>query len=275
MPEPSDVATVEPDRRGAPPETRSLSVIVTAMNEAGNLAPTVANVLAAASPRFADFEIIIIDDGSTDGTSALADRLAAGHPRIAVHHNDGNRGLAYSYRKGIALSSKRFTGWVAGNNIVPRQGLEDLYDRVGQADVVMSYILTDVRGLPRRSLSRMFTLTLNTLFGVRLRYHTGPCVYRTEALQRVRTTAGGSMIVPELLLRMIAEGQSFIQVPLQPQPRTGGKTKTFRVRNVVLVVASVARLFWEIRLLGLTRPRRTRAREVAPCERDPTVGLES
>src|SRR4051812_38133683 len=107
----------------------SLSIIVTAMNEIDNLAPTVENILAAAVPRTSDVEVIIIDDGSTDGTSELADALARADSRITVHHNGSNRGLAFSFQKGISLANKQLTSWVAGNNIVPRKGMEDLYDR--------------------------------------------------------------------------------------------------------------------------------------------------
>lgn len=242
------------------------------MNEIGNLAPTVANVLSAVSPRFADFEIIIVDDGSTDGTSALADRLAAENSHIRVHHNGRNRGLAHSYRTGIALARKRYTGWVAGNNIVPLKGLEALYDRVGQADVVMSYVLTDVRRALRRTVSRLFTTAVNTLFGLRLRYYTGPCVYPTDALQRLRTITDGSVIVPEILLRMVKSARSYVEIPLQPQARTSGKTKTFRLRNVVFVAVSLARLFWEIQVLGRRQHVRAEPVSLAAREHDTAVG---
>jgi dolichol-phosphate mannosyltransferase len=238
--------------------TRSLSVIVTAMNEIGNLAPTVENVLAAAAPRIPDVEVIIIDDGSTDGTSALADALARADPRVVVHHNGRNRGLAYSYMKGIALATRQYTSWVAGNNIVPRKGMEDLYDRVGRVDTVLSYVLTDRRGIFRRSISQSFTVLVNVLFGVRLRYYTGPCVYRTDVLQQLTLTSLGSIIVPEILLRMVKSGLTYVEIPLQPQPRTSGATKTFRLRNVVAVAMSVARLFWDIQIKGARHNQRPR-----------------
>ncbi len=269
-----DATSTAGDGRAAdrPP---TLSVIVTAMNEIGNLAPTVANVLAALSSRFPDFEIIIVDDGSTDGTFELADRLAAENPRIVVHHNGRNRGLADSYRTGIALARKQYTGWVAGNNIVPLQGLHDLYSRVGQVDIVLSYVVTDVRGRVRRLVSRLFTTIVNVLFGVRLRYYTGPCVYRTSALQRLRTTTEGSMVVPEILLRMIKSGQRYVEIPLQPQARTSGRTKTFRLRNVASVAMSLARLFWDIQMLGRRQRRLAEPLELAAREHGTPVVLDN
>jgi glycosyltransferase involved in cell wall biosynthesis len=253
---------VDAARRVMASAARSLSVIVTAMNEIGNLAPTVENVIAAAAPSVSDFEVIVVDDGSTDGTSELADRLARDDSRIRVHHNGQNRGLAYSYRKGIELAAKEYTSWVAGNNIVPRKGLEDLYARVGKVDTVLSYVLTDVRGFMRRAVSRTLTIVVNLMFGVRMRYYTGPCVYRTDVLQRLKCISEGSMIVPEILLRMVKSGLPYIEIPLQPQARASGTTKTFRLRNLIAVAVSLLRLFWDVQILGPRRNRRSKSVEL-------------
>ena len=237
------------------PNAQSVVVLVTAMNEEGNLEATVNNALTAVVPRFSDYEILIIEDGSTDATAQIADRLAAGNPRIRVHHNGANRGLAFSMRKGIELVDKPYMAWVAGNNIVPLKGLEDVYDHVDDADVVLSYVITDVRGLFRRAVSITFTTLVNLLFGLHLKYYTGPWIVRTEVMKRFQTIGQGSMVVPEIPVRLIYGGASYVEVGLQPQPRTAGKTKTFRPSNFVFAATSIAQLFWDVRVVGSRHER--------------------
>jgi glycosyltransferase involved in cell wall biosynthesis len=227
---------------------RSMSVIVTAMNEEGNLRPTVESVTRAVAPRFTRYEIIIIDDGSSDRTPEITAALAAGNPRIRVHRNPRNIGLGRSYQIGIDLAAHEYTSWVAGNNIVSQQALEDIYDRVGERDMVISYILSDVRGVRRRTMSRAFTICMNLLFSQRMHYYTGPCVYRSAVAKRFQMRALGSLFVAELLVRLLRAQQTYVEVGLQPLPRSSGATKTFRLKNIIDVFGSVMRLFWELRV---------------------------
>jgi dolichol-phosphate mannosyltransferase len=235
--------------RDPQPLLRSLSVIVTAMNEEGNLRPTVENVLSVVARQLWDYEILIIDDGSRDRTGAIADELAAVDPRVRVHHHARNLGLHRAYLTGIELATKENIAWVAGNNMIPADALDAIYGRVGAADMILSYPQVDPRRKRRRWVSRTFTMTLNLLFNVRLRYYTGPCVYRAVVAKTLRPITQGSMIVPELVLRLIKAGETYVELPLQPNPRTSGTTKTFRLRNVTSVVRSVIRLFIELQIL--------------------------
>jgi glycosyltransferase involved in cell wall biosynthesis len=252
------------------PRPRSISIVVTAMNEEGNLKSTVNGIVRAVAPRFPIYEIIIVDDGSRDRTASIADELALTNPSIHVQRNVRNRGLAYSYRRGIELATCEFTSWVAGNNLVPAEAFERIYDAVGRRDMVVTFILRDVRGRRRRTLSRAFNRIVNALFGFDLKYYTGPCVYRTDAVKRLRMRTEGSMFVAEVLLRLLNSGQSYEEVGLQPLPRTSGSTKSFRVRNIVNVASSIILLFWELRVKERLVPSHVQP-EVPVAESDRAV----
>ncbi len=251
---------------GATP-ARSISFIVTAMNEEGNLRPTVESVSAALAHRGWGYEIIIVNDGSRDRTGEIADAFAARDAHVRVHHQPRNLGLDRAYLKGIELATKEHIGWVAGNNIIPQPALDAILDRLGQADMILSYPDIDPRRKRRRWVSRSFVILLNTLFGVRLRYYTGPCIYRADVAKRLRPIAHGSMMVPELVLRLIKAGQSYIEVDIHPKRRTAGKTKTFRPSNIVYVGMSVLRLFIDIQVLGLFRRGPAAGHRVQPSDR--------
>jgi dolichol-phosphate mannosyltransferase len=247
----------------------SISVVVTAMNEEGNLESAVGSVVGAVAPRFPVWEVIVVDDGSQDRTAEIALSLAAENPRIRVHRNARNLGLGRSYRIGIDLAGHEYTSWVAGNNLIPQEALERIYDRVGERDMVISYILRDVRDWPRRAISRLFTRGMNLLFSVNMRYYTGPCVYKSAVAKGLPMRAHGSLFVAELLVRLLRSGQSYVEIGLQPLPRSSGATKTFRLKNVIDVFGKVVRLFWELRVRP--QPRIQSQSDVRVSENDPAV----
>lgn len=228
----------------------SISVIITAMNEEGNLESAVDKILRTISSKFSDYELLIINDGSRDRTAEIADRLAAQHSEIRVVHNPINMGLDYSYKKGIELANKKYIAWVAGNDLVPVKAFEDIFEAVGKADTISTYLLNDPRPLPRQITSRLVVHIFNFLFGLRLRYYTGPCVYKSENVKAVKVITKGSAAVAEILIRQVKSNSSHLEIGLHPKMRSSGKTKTFRLKNFINIGKATAQLFWDIRIAG-------------------------
>src|SRR5947209_5922598 len=83
---------------------QGLTVLVPAFNEVENLRPTVDRLVSSLNRTLSDYEILIINDGSSDGTAQRADAVAAVNPVVVVSHNARNMGLGYCYRKGIELA---------------------------------------------------------------------------------------------------------------------------------------------------------------------------
>ena len=149
----------------------SISVIIPAFNEEKNLKPTVDEVLRAIRDHFSEFEIIIIDDGSTDSTCSVANSLAIGNPDIKIVHNSNNRGFGYSYQRGVQMSACDYVIWIPGDNDFPSSSLEALFNQVGQADVIMHYTLNpELRSFPGLIVYLRYTWLLNLRFGLRLHY---------------------------------------------------------------------------------------------------------
>lgn len=239
---------------------QSISIIIAALNEEGNLAAAVNATLTALGDRFSSYELLIIDDGSTDATGTIADRLAIANPNIKVVHNGRNMGLGYSFRRGIELATKEYIGWFPGDNDMDGKSLEDLLDLIGRADIVVPYMANPwCRPLSRRIISRSFTTTMNVLFGLKLRYYNGPAIHRSKLIKATSANTTGYAFLAEVLVRLIKAGHTWVEVATYHRRREHGISKAFRLKNILSVLMTVWRLVWDIHV-------RQRKRSASPYD---------
>src|SRR6266508_1325533 len=108
------------------PSRRALSVVIPAYNEAGNLERAVQEVVRAALD-FDDYEILIVNDGSSDETGQLADRLARETPRVSAIHHPDNQGFAAAYRTGLAAARMDYFTFVPGDNEIRPESVQQIF----------------------------------------------------------------------------------------------------------------------------------------------------
>src|SRR5689334_4810338 len=99
--------SIEPRPRGAP--IRSISAVLPAHNEAANLTQVIEGTLDALVDVAPSFELIVVDDGSTDATRRIAQELAASHPGVRVLHHARQLGYGSALREGVAAATKQYT----------------------------------------------------------------------------------------------------------------------------------------------------------------------
>ncbi|MDP3696904.1 MAG: glycosyltransferase family 2 protein, partial [Candidatus Taylorbacteria bacterium] len=149
---------------------KSVSVIVPGLNEAGNIEKAVLVIVAALEKqKITDYEIIMIDDGSTDGMNKIVDRMATENSRFRAFHNQTPKGLGCAFRTGVSLAAKEYVGWFPGDNENLPESMKNIFEQIGKADAIIPYTFNPwVRPLYRRLLSAVYTATFNTLFGLNL-----------------------------------------------------------------------------------------------------------
>ncbi len=231
----------------------ALSYFFPAHDEAENVAPLVADALAEL-PRLArTFEIICVDDGSRDGTGAIADRLAAEHPGLVrVVHHPGNRGYGAALRSGFGAARHELVCFTDGDRQFRVADLSLLLDRLvepdgadGTPDVVCGYRLRRADPPLRLAYARIYRLCLRLFFGMRLRDVDCACkLFRRGALEDVRVESGGAFLSAELLIKLRESGRRVAEVGVPHHPRTAGRASGAHPR----VVLRAVRDFWWLRL---------------------------
>jgi glycosyltransferase involved in cell wall biosynthesis len=243
----------------------ALSYFFPAHDEAANIEALVQEALDEL-PRLAErFEIIAVDDGSTDGTGEIADRLAAAHPDIvrAVHHPE-NQGYGAAVRSGIATARYPLICFTDGDRQFRVAGLGRLLARLepgdGPAvDVVAGYRIKRADPAIRLAYARAYRLCLRLFFGLAVRDPDCACkLFRRETLEGVRVKSEGAFLSAELLIKIEARGGHVVEQGVPHYPRTAGRASGADPR----VVARAVRDFWDLRLrLWADRPAALRRGE--------------
>lgn len=224
----------------------TLSVVIPALNEEGNLQDTIRSVCWAMGQKFDAYEIIIFDDGSTDRTGQIAEKLAKEDKNITVIHNSKTMGFGYNIRAGIERARYEYITMIPGDNEIPASSIERLFKHTGPADIVVSYFTNqEIRPFHRQIVSRLYTATLNLIFGLNLKYYNGPFVYR-RTVQEIPITTYGFAFLASNLIRMLKMGYSFVEVGIPLGERKHGSSKAITIFNIIIVIKTILLLFLEI-----------------------------
>jgi glycosyltransferase involved in cell wall biosynthesis len=230
---------------------KTISVLLPAFNEEENVVATVEEALKALENRFSGYEVIVINDCSSDRTGELADSLAQGNRNVKVLHNETNKGFGYSYKKGVAAATCDYVSFFPADNCIPAECIAAIFDQVGKADIILNYTSNlEIRVPMRRFLSRTYTRMMNTLFGLRLTNINGPTVHRREVIQAVKISTDGFAFMAEIMVRLIRSGHSYLEIGSPIRERKFGSVKAFRPRNVISVFKTAWVLFWDVNVFG-------------------------
>ena len=236
---------------------RRVSIFLPAYNEIDNLEGAVADIEWAADQVLGDYEILIIDDGSTDGTGGLADRLAEGKPRVRVIHQSANLGIAAAYERALDEASLDYFSFLAADGEIARESVRDILGAVGRADIVAPYHQNpSARQLHRRFLTWGSTVLVNVLFGQRMHYYQGPCIYPVPLARALPKSAGGFYFLTQMLIHALHAGYTCVEVGLTHVDRTHGRSKAVSAKNILRALQTIAQAWWGIHLGGVSVARR-------------------
>jgi glycosyltransferase involved in cell wall biosynthesis len=220
-------------------------------NEEPYVERSVAAARAALEQMGGDWEIVIVDDASTDATGALADRLAAADPRVRALHNPVNRRLGGTLRAGFAAATKDLVLYTDADLPVDLGELPRAVRLLEyqQADLLAGYRFDrTTEGMHRALYTIGYHVLIRFLFGLRIRdVNFAFKLFRRSLLPRIDLKSEGSFIDAELLLRARKAGAVMIQLGLDYFPRTRGPSKLSSLDVIAAILREMAQQWRELR----------------------------
>lgn len=210
-----------------------LSIVIPAHNEEGSITDTVQAIVPRLDTAHIDYELIIVNDNSTDATTDLVERLQAENDRIRLVHNTPPNGFGFAVRKGLesmtgdAVVIVMADGSDEPNNIIDYyQKLREGYDCVFGSRFMRDSRVRDYPG-HKLALNRLANLFIRLLFGLRFNDITNAFKgYRKEVIQGVQPLIAHHFnLTVELPLKAIVRGYTYAVVPINWYGRLHGVSK--------------------------------------------------
>lgn len=226
-----------------------LTVSIIAYNEVDSLASITREILDVLRTIGVPHEVFIIDDGSRDGTSELADRLAAEEEGLTTIHHEVNRGIGPAFRAGIESGTMPLVTVFAGDGQFPAVIISQFLERMKDVDMVLGYI-PEIEG-SRPPLLVFFSwaerLIVRTLFGEFPRYQ-GAMMFRRALFHDTTLTSEGRgwFIQMEVILRAMRKGAEIISLPIPLRPRAHGRSRATTVRNIISNARQIVSLWYRL-----------------------------
>lgn len=218
----NSILTVHPAT--SPLTTRGLTVVLPAWNEESVIARTVQQVVETLSAIAPDYEVLVVDDGSTDHTGEIADALAAENPRVRVVHNRPNKGYGGALIAGFNAASKELIFFMDADGQFDIRDIAKLLEHINSYDAVLGY-RRHRQDPPLRLVNAWgWKLLVRLLFGLKVRdVDCAFKLYPTRLVRRANVTAQGAMVNTEMLVKLHRLGYRWLEVPVSHYPRKGGK----------------------------------------------------
>ena len=242
-------------RRDLPPapatarRLTSLSIVLPCFNEDANVSDAIADARAAARAIADDHEVIIVDDGSTDRTRAIAEALAlaaGGHVRVVAHEQ--NRGYGAAVRSGLQAARMDWILLTDGDRQFDVAEVADIAPLTRDADIVAGFRIQRMDPLHRRLNAAAWNWLVRLCFAVPVR--DVDCAFklmRRSLVQSLELNADGAMVSTELVAKASARGARIVEAGVHHHPRVAGEASGASPRVILRAFAELAQIRGEMR----------------------------
>jgi glycosyltransferase involved in cell wall biosynthesis len=239
------------------PAVQSVSAFFPCYNDEATIGAMVEAAAGTLDRVGADGEIIVVNDGSSDGSERVLKDLTQTEPRLRVVTHEHNRGYGGALLSGFGSATKQWVFYTDGDGQFDPTELELLVsEATDDVDVVQGYKLNRADNIARRAIGRVYHRFVSFVFGLHVR--DTDCDFRLmrrSMLERVHLEKTTGVICVELVRSLQDAGARFVEVGVHHYPRVHGRSQFFKLSSVVRTLWDLAKLWGQLVLFRRGRGR--------------------
>ncbi len=228
---------------------KSLSVFFPAYNEAKNIEKTIKDAVKVLEELKLEYEIIVVDDGSSDNTAEVVEKLGKSNDKIRVIRHKKNLGYGSALKTGFREAKYPWVAFTDSDGQFDFSEISKLLQKSDEAGVILGYRLNRADPL----LRKIFTFGWSSLANVLLQLHTkdyscGFKLIKKEVFEKVQPLVGEEKVTQiELLVKAKRLGYKFAEVGVHHYPRIYGTPTGAKLSVVIKSILDLLKLWWEIK----------------------------
>jgi glycosyltransferase involved in cell wall biosynthesis len=226
-----------------------ISIVLPALNEEDNVEILVDQIIKYFKTNSTPYEIIIVDDGSTDQTGSIADRLAGEYENITVIHHPVNQGYGKALRDGFQAGRHEYLFYTDADRQFKINSLDLFvpYMQKGAADMVVGYRVGRQDIFLRKFLAWGFNKFSSTLFSLNVKdIDCAFKLFKKQSYLRLELLSNDFLIDTEILTKARINKFIIEQVGVQHYPRAAGET-TVSFKHILQTLKGLAALYLQTR----------------------------
>jgi phenylacetate-CoA ligase len=228
-------------------EDIEFSIIMPALNEEKNIDLAILNSLEAIDHFGISGELIVINDGSTDGTEALIKSAMERDPRVRLITHERPKGVGASFWDGVDQAQGQFAVMIPGDNENDPLEIFRYHALLKSVDIVIPFVFNKhVRSAYRNALSWIYRFIINTTFLVNFNYTNGTVLYRKALLDELEFRSSGFFFQTDILVRTVKRNYLFAEVPYRMGMRSQGISKAVTFPSLFQVIRGYLRLVRDV-----------------------------
>ena len=221
----------------------SLTVFFPCYNEQENVARVVQQAVEVLDGLRADYEILIVNDGSADGTARVADQIAAINRRVRVIHHPRNLGYGAALQSGFRAATKELVFYTDGDGQFDLKELPPLLPLMADYDIVSGYRMNRQDPPLRRLNGWLWTRMNDILFSLNLRdLDCAFKLFKRPIFDHIQMESQGALIATEILARAARKGYKITEKGVHHYPRTAGKPTGGNLKVILRAFKEVIKL---------------------------------
>ena len=223
----------------------SISVVLPAHNEAENIRTTVENCISYLEQNVSDYEVVVVNDGSSDDTQKIVEELKSTNYKIVLVNHAQNMGYGSALRSGFDKASCEYIFFMDSDGQFDINDLDRLLPLVSAKDVVIGYREDRADSFIRSLNAWLYGLYIYLTFGLEVRDM--DCAFKVfpkKAYQDIRPIkSGGALYSVEFLIKLKRDGLTLKEVPVRHFPRRFGTQSGANIK----VILRMFKESWKLR----------------------------